>query len=68
MEAEEALKEIQVNVELREDGVWLQRQNLEGEWKGIWKKVKRLLKGKPENCKLKKKTMTKRCKVKCMKN
>ena len=46
-EAEEALKEIN-------DGVWLERQQLDREWKGIWKKLKRIIKGKSENCKLKK--------------
>ena len=53
-EAEETLKEINVNLELREDGVYLERQQLEGEWKGIWKTLKCLMKGKSENCKLKK--------------
>ena len=43
-EAEEALKAINVNIEFRENGVWLKRQQLEGEWKGIWKKLKRLIK------------------------
>ena len=32
-EAEEALKEINVTVEFRKDGVWLERQQLQGEWK-----------------------------------
>ena len=53
-EAEEALKEINVNVEFREDGVWLERQQLEGKWKGIWKTLKHLMEVKSENCKLKK--------------
>ena len=53
-EAEEALKETNVNVEFREDGVWLERKQLEGEYKGIWKTLKRLMKGKSENWKLKK--------------
>ena len=45
-EAEEALREINVNIEFREDIVWLERQQLEGEWKGIWKTIKRLMKEK----------------------
>ena len=53
-EAEETLKKIIVTVEIREDGVWLERQQLEGEWKGIWKTLKHLIKEKSENCKLKK--------------
>ena len=48
-EAEEALKEININVEFKEDGVWLERKQLEGEYKGIWKTLKRLMKGKSEN-------------------
>ena len=48
-EAEEALNKINVNVEFREDRVWLVRQKLEGEWKGIWKTLKHLMKGKSEN-------------------
>ena len=39
-EAEEALKEINVSWEFRKDGVWLERQKLEGEWERIWKKTK----------------------------
>ena len=31
-EAEEVLKEINVNEGFREDGVWLERQQLEGKW------------------------------------
>ena len=31
-EAEEALKEIDVNVEFREVKIWLERQRLKGEW------------------------------------
>ena len=50
----EALKEIYVTVEFREDVVWLERQQLEGEWKGLWQKLKHLMKGKSENCNLKK--------------
>ena len=34
-ELEEALTDINVNAEFREDGAWLERQQLEGEWKGI---------------------------------
>ena len=53
----EALKEIYVTVEFREDVVWLDRQlqlQLEREWKGLWQKLKHLMKGKSENCNLKK--------------
>ena len=50
--AEEALKKINMNVEFSEDGLWLERQQLEGEQKGIWKTLKRLMKGKSENFKL----------------
>ena len=52
-EVEEALKKINVNIEFREDGVLLEEQQLEGEWKGISETLKCLMKGKSENCKLK---------------
>ena len=54
-EVEEALKAINVNIEFRENGAWLKRQQLEGEWKGIWKKLKRLIKKvqRPKKCKVK---------------
>ena len=41
-------------VKFRQDGVWLERQQLEREWKGIWNTLKRLMKRKSENYKLKK--------------
>ena len=53
-EAEEALNKINVNVEFREDRVWLVRQELEGEWKIIWKTLKHLMKGKSNKTKSKK--------------
>ena len=53
-EAEEALKEMSIIVKFRQDGVWLERQQLEREWKGIWNTLKRLMKRKSENYKLKK--------------
>ena len=65
-EEEQSLNEINVNVELREDGLWLERQQLKKEWREIWKKLKRLIKGKSNSCKLKR-LKDKRCKVKCMK-
>ena len=65
-EEEESLNEINVNVELREDGLWLERQQLKKEWREIWKKLKSLIKGKSNSCKLKR-LKDKRCKVKCMK-
>ena len=52
-ETEEALKGTNVDVEFREDEVWLERQQLEGKWKRIWKTLKPLMKGKSTNCKLK---------------
>lgn len=52
--AEEALNEMNVKVGFIEDWVWLERQQLEGWWKGIWKELKRLTKRKSENCKLEK--------------
>ena len=42
-----------VNVEFREDRAWLERQQLEGEWKGIWKNIICLMTENSENCKLK---------------
>ena len=47
-ELEEALKDINVDAEFREDGLWLERQQLEGEWKGICNTLKRLTKEKSE--------------------
>ena len=54
-EAKEALKERNINVEFREDGVWLERQQ------------KRLMKGNQKTVN-ERSTKAKRCKVKCMKN
>ena len=53
-EAEEAFKEINVNVEFRKDEVWLERQQLEAEWKEHGKVLKCLMKWKSENRTLKK--------------
>lgn len=42
-----------INVEFREDGVWVERKQ-EGEWKRIWKELEGLMKRRPGNCKLRK--------------
>lgn len=53
-EAEKALRKLNVNSEFREKGVSVDGDQLGGEWKSVWKKLKQMMKQKAEEARVEK--------------